>query len=61
MMSKQLSTVSFNASGIHYVILDEVDNLTKLAQQRLKRVMNTTRAISSLNQQHLVVGQGTEG
>ena len=45
LLSKQLSTVSFNASGIHYVILDEVDNLTKLAQQSLKSVMNTKRAI----------------
>jgi DNA polymerase III delta prime subunit len=45
LLSKQLSTVSLNASGLHYLILDEVDNLTKLAQQSLKSVMNTTRAI----------------
>lgn len=45
LLSKQLSTVSFNASGLHYFILDEVDNLTKLAQQSLKSVLNTKRAI----------------
>ena len=45
MLDKMTSTVSLNKSGLHYVILDEVDNLTKLAQQSLKSVMNTTRAI----------------
>lgn len=45
LLSKQLSTVSLNASGLHYFILDEVDNLSKLAQQSLKSVMNTKRAI----------------
>ena len=45
LLSKQLSTVSLNASGLHYVILDEVDNLSKQAQQSLKSVMNTKRAI----------------
>lgn len=45
LLDKITSTVSLNVSGRHYVILDEVDNLTKLAQQRLKSVMNTTRAI----------------
>ena len=45
MLDAMTSTVSLNVSGLHYVILDEVDNLTKLAQQSLKSVMNTTRAI----------------
>ena len=45
LLSKQLSNVSLNVSGLHYVILDEIDNLTKLAQQSLKSVMNTKRAI----------------
>jgi DNA polymerase III delta prime subunit len=45
LLSKQLSTVSLNASGLHYVILDEVDNLSKQAQQSLKSVLNTKRAI----------------
>jgi DNA polymerase III delta prime subunit len=42
---RMMSTTSLNVSGLHYVILDEVDNLSKLAQQSLKSVMNTTRAI----------------
>lgn len=45
LLSKQLSNVSLNASQLHFFILDEVDNLTKLAQQSLKSVMNTKRAI----------------
>ena len=45
MLDKITSTVSLNASGLHYVILDEVDNLSKQAQQSLKSVLNTKRAI----------------
>jgi len=45
LLSKQLGTVSLNASGLHYFILDEVDNLSKQAQQSLKSVLNTKRAI----------------
>lgn len=40
-----LNVMSFNASGLHYIILDEVDNLTKLAQQSLKSAMNTHQAV----------------
>jgi DNA polymerase III delta prime subunit len=40
----EVSTTSLNVRGLHYLILDEVDNLTKLAQ-RLKSVMNTKHAI----------------
>jgi replication-associated recombination protein RarA len=45
LLDKITSTVSLNASGLHYVILDEVDNLSKLAQQSLKSVLNTNRSI----------------
>lgn len=45
MLNTIVSTQSFNVSGLHYVILDEVDNLTKLAQQSLKSVMNTNSAV----------------
>ncbi len=45
LLDKILSTQSLNASGLHYIILDEVDNLSKQAQQSLKSVMNTRRAI----------------
>ena len=40
-----LTKSSFNVSGLHYIILDEVDNLTKQAQQSLKSALNTTRGI----------------
>jgi DNA polymerase III delta prime subunit len=45
LLDKITSTVSLNVSGLHYVILDEADNLSKLAQQSLKSVLNTKRAI----------------
>ena len=45
LLDKITSTVSFNDSSLHYVILDEVDNLSKLAQQSLKSVMNCKNAI----------------
>lgn len=40
-----LNKVSLNTSGLHYFILDEVDNLTRLAQQSLKSALNTDRGI----------------
>ncbi len=40
-----LSKSSLNTSGLHYFIIDEVDNLTKLAQQSLKSALNTTRGV----------------
>jgi DNA polymerase III delta prime subunit len=32
--------IAFNQSGLHYVILDEVDNLTDLAQASFKAILN---------------------
>jgi DNA polymerase III delta prime subunit len=40
-----MTTMSLNVSGLHYFILDEVDNLTKQAQQSLKSALNTTRGV----------------
>ena len=45
MLDKIVHTNSLNVSGLQYIILDEVDNLSKQAQQSLKSVMNTTYAI----------------
>lgn len=45
LITNVLNKTSFNASGLHYFILDEVDNLTKLAQQSLKSALNTDRGI----------------
>lgn len=39
------SLVSFNASGHHYTVLDEVDNLTEAAQASLKAIMNGLHGI----------------
>ena len=44
---------TLNASGLHYVVLDEVDNLTLPAQRSLKSVMNTERAIFILTNNYL--------
>ena len=45
LIERVLSKTSFNASGLHYFVIDEVDNLTKLAQQSLKSALNTNRGI----------------
>ena len=45
MLDKIVHTNSLNVSGLQYIILDEVDNLSKQAQQSLKSVMNTKHAI----------------
>jgi len=45
LIEKVLSKTSLNASGLHYFILDEVDNLTKLAQQSLKSALNADRGL----------------
>lgn len=43
-----LTTMSLNVSGLHYFIIDEVDNLTQLAQQSLKTALNTTLGVFAL-------------
>lgn len=48
-----VSRVSFNCSDLEYVILDEVDNLTTLAQQSLKSAMNTQRGIFILTTNYI--------
>jgi len=45
--------MSYNASGLHYEILDEVDNLTQAAQQHLKAVMNRRDVVYILTTNHL--------
>jgi len=48
-----LDKQSFNASGLHYIVIDEVDQLTNLAQQGLKSSLNTTRGIFVLTTNNL--------
>lgn len=45
LIGKITSTNSFNTSGLHYIIIDEVDNLTKQAQASLKSALNCQRCI----------------
>jgi replication-associated recombination protein RarA len=42
-LKKQNNVLSFNASGKHYYIFDEVDNLSKPAQAGLKTTLNSQR------------------
>jgi replication-associated recombination protein RarA len=42
-LKKQDKVLSFNASGKHYYIFDEVDNLSKTAQAGLKTTLNSDR------------------
>jgi len=44
LVKRQLSVVSFNKSGRHYYIFDEVDSLSKAAQAGLKTTLNSKRA-----------------
>lgn len=39
-ITQRTSFISFNHSGLHYSILDEVDNLTEAAQASLKAIMD---------------------
>jgi hypothetical protein len=45
--------VSFNKSNLHYVILDEVDNLTPAALSSLKAIMNFTHVVFIMTSNHL--------
>jgi DNA polymerase III delta prime subunit len=52
-ISKILDKNSLNASGLHYIIIDEVDLLTKSAQESLKSAMNTSRCIFILTTNYI--------
>jgi replication-associated recombination protein RarA len=45
--------VSLNRSGLHYMVLDEADNLTDTAQSQLKGVMNTRNTVFILTSNHV--------
>ena len=42
-LKKQSKVLSFNTSGKHYYVFDEVDNLSKAAQAGLKTTLNSPR------------------
>jgi replication-associated recombination protein RarA len=47
------SFVSLNQSGLHYTVLDEVDNLTDAAQASLKAIMDSKHGVFILATNHL--------
>jgi replication-associated recombination protein RarA len=53
LIDRQLSRVSLNSSGLHYLVIDEVDNLSKAAQQSLKSALDTRHAIFVLTTNHV--------
>jgi DNA polymerase III delta prime subunit len=53
LISRILDKNSLNASGLHYIIIDEVDLLTKSAQESLKSAMNTSRSIFILTTNYI--------
>ena len=44
-LQSKTSFISTNSSGLHFVILDELDNLTALAQASFKALMNSTHVV----------------
>ncbi len=52
-ISRILDKNSLNASGLHYIIIDEVDLLTKSAQESLKSALNTNRCIFILTTNYI--------
>jgi len=52
-ITKRSTLISANASGYHYFVLDEVDNLTKAAQASLKSAMGIRDTIFIMTTNHL--------
>jgi DNA polymerase III delta prime subunit len=52
-IEKSTELVSFNYSGLHYTILDEVDNLTDAAQRSLKAIMTGLHGVFILTTNHI--------
>jgi DNA polymerase III delta prime subunit len=52
-IQNKTSFVPFNSSNLHYVILDEIDNLTDLAQASFKAIMNRSNVVFVMTTNHL--------
>lgn len=50
---RMTNSISFNSSGYHYFIFDEVDNLTDGAQKALKAFLNTPNIVCVLTTNYL--------
>lgn len=52
-IQNKTSFIAFNSSNLHFLILDEIDNLTDLAQASLKAIMNRTNVVFIMTTNHL--------
>ena len=52
-IERSTELVSFNFSGLHYTVLDEVDNLTDAAQRSLKAIMTGLHGVFILTTNHI--------
>lgn len=52
-IQNKTSFIAFNLSNLHFLILDEIDNLTDLAQASLKAIMNRTNVVFIMTTNHL--------
>lgn len=52
-IQKATSLISLNHTGLHFVILDELDNITDAACASLKAIMNHTNVVFILTTNHL--------
>jgi len=52
-IQNKTSFIPFNGSNLHFLILDEIDNLTDLAQASLKAIMNRTNVVFIMTTNHL--------
>lgn len=58
-IENQAQLMPSNVSGLHYFILDEVDNLTVAAQQSLKAIMNYEHVVFIMTTNHITkIDQG---
>ena len=53
LIQKILAVHSLNRSGLHYFVIDEVDNLTTPAQESLKSILNTKSGIFILTSNNI--------
>ena len=52
-IERSTEVISFNHGGLHYTILDEVDNLTDAAQRSLKAIMTGLYGVFILTTNHI--------
>ena len=53
LIERSTEVISFNHGGLHYTILDEVDNLTDAAQRSLKAIMTGLYGVFILTTNHI--------